>query len=285
MRRAHFVDPTSPRAVDASRPDPGEPLPGPARAADGRAAPGGLRGAPSGVRGPPVAAARSRQRAGRGDGGPPGRGGYGKTTLARALCHDETIQDAFHDGILWVTLGEQPGDLGTKVEDLIVALSGGPSSAWDAGGAQEPAAELLADRSLLLVIDDVWNRAIWTPFLVGGARCARLITTRNSETLPASTREVPVDAMGPAEAVALLRGRLPPGEDAALGSLARRLGRMAVASQAGERGAAGPMAGMHGTTSGALRARATAFWTGAGSRPSTPARPSSAHRRWPRRSA
>ena len=35
-----------------------------------------------------------------------GAGGYGKTTLARALGHDEQIQDAFTDGILWVTLGE-----------------------------------------------------------------------------------------------------------------------------------------------------------------------------------
>jgi len=53
-----------------------------------------------------------------------GAGGYGKTTLAKALCHDEAIQEAFDDGILWVTLGESPGDLTGKVEDLIYTLSG-----------------------------------------------------------------------------------------------------------------------------------------------------------------
>src|SRR6266702_5137007 len=37
-----------------------------------------------------------------------GAGGYGKTTMAIALCHDERIQQAFDDGILWVTLGEKP---------------------------------------------------------------------------------------------------------------------------------------------------------------------------------
>ena len=37
-----------------------------------------------------------------------GAGGYGKTTMAKALCHDERIQQAFDDGILWVTLGENP---------------------------------------------------------------------------------------------------------------------------------------------------------------------------------
>lgn len=35
-----------------------------------------------------------------------GAGGYGKTTLAKALCHDEEVQNAFDGGILWVTLGE-----------------------------------------------------------------------------------------------------------------------------------------------------------------------------------
>jgi len=53
-----------------------------------------------------------------------GAGGYGKTTLARALCHNERVQEAFYDGILWVTLGEKPGDLIDKVNDLIEILSG-----------------------------------------------------------------------------------------------------------------------------------------------------------------
>jgi len=37
-----------------------------------------------------------------------GPGGFGKTTLAKDLCRDPEIQEAFDDGILWVTLGEQP---------------------------------------------------------------------------------------------------------------------------------------------------------------------------------
>ena len=36
-----------------------------------------------------------------------GAGGFGKTTLAQALCHDDDIIDAFTDGILWVELGQQ----------------------------------------------------------------------------------------------------------------------------------------------------------------------------------
>ncbi|HEY6345987.1 MAG TPA: TIR domain-containing protein [Bryobacteraceae bacterium] len=36
-----------------------------------------------------------------------GAGGFGKTTLAAALCHDEDIIENFDDGILWVTLGRR----------------------------------------------------------------------------------------------------------------------------------------------------------------------------------
>ena len=37
-----------------------------------------------------------------------GAGGYGKTTLAKALAHDPDIQDAYVDGVLWVELARSP---------------------------------------------------------------------------------------------------------------------------------------------------------------------------------
>jgi WD40 repeat protein len=137
-----------------------------------------------------------------------GAGGYGKTTLAKALCHDERIQDAFDDGILWVTLGENPGDLTGWVKDLIVILGDERSSFTALDAAVSRLKEMLADRDILIVIDDVWDRAHLTPFTQGGSRCARLITTRNLETLPASAEKVQVDAMQQAEATALLAAGL-----------------------------------------------------------------------------
>ncbi len=133
-----------------------------------------------------------------------GAGGYGKTTMARALCHDEYIQQAFDDGILWVTLGEHPGNLVGKVEDLVEILSGERPGFTGIDAATARLAELLADRDMLLVIDDVWNAAHLRPFLQGGKRCARLITTRNEEVLPITTKSIPVDAMRQKEAVQLL---------------------------------------------------------------------------------
>ena len=155
-----------------------------------------------------------------------GAGGYGKTTLAKALCHDERVQDAFDDGILWVTLGENPGDLTGRVEDLIVTLGDERPGFTALDAAVNRLKELLADRDILIVIDDVWDRADLNPFMQGGPRCARLITTRNFDTLPVGAERVPVDAMRQDEATALLAAGLhhEDGLRRALMDLASRLG-------------------------------------------------------------
>jgi len=153
-----------------------------------------------------------------------GAGGYGKTTLAKALCHDERILEAFYDGILWVTLGENPGDLTGRVEDLIEILSGERSGFARLDAATSRLAELLADRHILIVIDDVWNRAHLKPFVQGGLLCARLITTRDNSSLPESAARIPVDAMQKDEAVELLKIGLPPADHEALQNLAADLG-------------------------------------------------------------
>lgn len=160
-----------------------------------------------------------------------GAGGYGKTTLAKALCHDEDIQTAFDDGILWVTLGEKGDNLYEKVDDLIYALTGTTSSAPTLETATTKLVELLADRDVLLVIDDVWDQSHLRPFLQGGKGCARLITTRNSDTLPPHVQEQTVDAMKPSEASQLLAASIPvadPALDRALSGLARALGEWAL---------------------------------------------------------
>jgi WD40 repeat protein len=153
-----------------------------------------------------------------------GAGGYGKTTLARALCHDGRVQEAFYDGILWVTLGKEPGDLIDKVNDLIEILSGERPGFKSIESAANHLTELLASRRMLIVIDDVWNVAHLRPFLQGGTQCARLITTRNFDTLPANARRIDVDAMKPKEAEVLLSSGLPQGNETDLNKLAARLG-------------------------------------------------------------
>ena len=157
-----------------------------------------------------------------------GAGGFGKTTLAVALCHNDDVITAFDDGILWATLGENP-----RVQDeltkLYAALTGERPAFVDAEDAARNLAERLEDRDCLIVIDDAWDAAHLRPFLRGGKRCARLITTRNFDILAEAApeaRRVNVDQMRPPEAVqTLIAGIDPQPEDLApFEALARNLG-------------------------------------------------------------
>jgi len=154
-----------------------------------------------------------------------GAGGYGKTTLAKAICYNERILDTFYDGILWVTLGENPGDLTIPVNDLIETLSGKRPGFECLDAATSHLKGLLADRHILIVIDDVWNGVHLNPFVQGGMHCARLTTTRDSSTLPPIAERIPVDAMQKDEAVELLKRGLPPADGEALQRLAAELGK------------------------------------------------------------
>jgi cellulose biosynthesis protein BcsQ len=157
-----------------------------------------------------------------------GAGGYGKTALARAICHDERIQDAFCDGILWVTLGENPENLTGIIEDLIYILEGERVDFTSLEAASARFVEILAGRNVLLVIDDVWNMTHLKPFLRGGNRCARLITTRVDLVLPEAAQRITLDAMSQEEAayllIADLNTSITDDDRQALANLAVRLG-------------------------------------------------------------
>jgi hypothetical protein len=159
-----------------------------------------------------------------------GAGGYGKTALANALCHDSDIQDAFSDGILRVTLGERPDDLVGKIADLVEILTAARPGFRTIDAAKVALADSLDDRRCLLVIDDAWRIQDLLPFLHRGPKdqTTRLITTRDDGILPREARRIPVDAMTVSEAQELLsRGLSAPiaaGLRPRLATLAGRLG-------------------------------------------------------------
>ncbi len=131
-----------------------------------------------------------------------GAGGFGKTTLAAALCHDEDILQNFDDGILWVTLGQTPDVLGALIT-VYAGLTGDRPGFASIEDAAFQLGQKLEDRTCLLVIDDVWDDAHLRPFLRGGKQCARLFTTRNAE-IAANAQPVNVDEMRESESLALL---------------------------------------------------------------------------------
>jgi WD40 repeat protein len=130
-----------------------------------------------------------------------GAGGYGKTTLAKALARDPDIQDAYFDGILWAELGEKPERLIATLSDLVTLLSGERPQLETINAAAAKLAETLSDRRILMVVDGV---------------------------LPATAAREKVDAMQAVEALSLLSGGLPADqairERAGLRDLAGRLG-------------------------------------------------------------
>jgi WD40 repeat protein len=156
-----------------------------------------------------------------------GAGGYGKTTLAMRICDDPRIWQAFSDGILWVTISENPGDLTNRFVKLVHELSGEHPVFSNVDEAIDRLRELTQGRALLLVIDDVWREEHLRPFLQGTPHCAHLITSRIHETLPLKAKKFDVEAMPPNEAVNLLRTELETTDelDEELRALADRLWR------------------------------------------------------------
>ncbi len=139
--------------------------------------------------------------------------GVGKSTLAACLAHDEDLAAHFPDGVLWAALGPQPSVLGALAAwGRALALEGLAHMAEVAEISQHLARHL-ADKRLLLIVDDVWAERDARPFMMGGRGCALLLTTRLpgvAEALaptPAAIYPLPVLAAG--AALALLRTLAP----------------------------------------------------------------------------
>jgi hypothetical protein len=159
-----------------------------------------------------------------------GAGGFGKTTLARMLVHDPTVQQAFSDGIAWVTIGEdaEGADLAAKVNAVTETVSRSKPSLSDPALAGSALGEALGDRRMLLVLDDIWSRAQLEPFLSGGPNTVRLVTTRQHQVLPATAVHVDVDAMATTEARGLLLSGLDGVGEHVVAGLLKAAGRWPV---------------------------------------------------------
>lgn len=134
--------------------------------------------------------------------------GVGKSTIAAFLAHDEGVAQAFPDGVLWASLGENP-DRGAKLTlwaDSLHLADPSRNRTLDELAYQLRAA--LRDRRVLIVVDDVWRLEDALPFLVGGKACATLLTSRlgavAAELAPAASDIYRLDTLDEAGGLELL---------------------------------------------------------------------------------
>ena len=85
-----------------------------------------------------------------------GMGGIGKSVLAAALARDRKVREAFPDGIVWVGLGSLPDVL--ALQRRVHRDLGGDGAFGTEHQGKKALKELLADRAVLLILDDVWRR-------------------------------------------------------------------------------------------------------------------------------
>jgi len=140
-----------------------------------------------------------------------GMGGVGKTTMAIALARLPTIRKYFKHGVLWTELGPKPS-LRPHLEGWGRMLDVEMTALPDIHACTHRLREVLHDRSVLLIVDDVWNSADGLHFQVGGPRCRSLFTTRElpvANDMATPARVYQVATISPDAALRLLRALAP----------------------------------------------------------------------------
>jgi len=121
-----------------------------------------------------------------------GMGGTGKSTLVQMLCHEQSVQEAFPDGVIWVSLGQDVTDLVPKMREVGKVLGDDVTRYDTADGASNQLRTCLRRKTALIVLDDIWQIAQIKPFLADAPNSCLLFTTRMHD-LATSLEAVRVD--------------------------------------------------------------------------------------------
>jgi hypothetical protein len=116
--------------------------------------------------------------------------GVGKTSLVSAIGHDAQIVRTFNDGVLWISLEQKPNVI-TEMARWGRAL--GSEEILKAPTVREATAQLaalLSERSMLLIVDDVWETGHAAAFTdAAGEQCSVMVTTRLTKVADALTSD------------------------------------------------------------------------------------------------
>lgn len=132
-----------------------------------------------------------------------GAGGFGKTSVAKALCHYPLVKETFTDGFLFIELGPQSVDPYSKLKGLYDSLTG---KQCDINLVEQQIISLtyLYCRKLLVIIDDVWHFEDALPLVRAFRHCKIVLTTRMNDLNIPTRQVVVVGSMVQDEAKSLL---------------------------------------------------------------------------------
>ncbi len=136
-----------------------------------------------------------------------GLGGVGKTTLAKALGRLEFVPRIFPGGVLWTELGPNP-TIRILLDGWGKALGVDLLPERDENACRDRLRAILGRRKVLLIVDDVWQTAHGSYFLIAGPGCRTLFTTREltvAQDLATRERTLLVDVLTPEASLALLQ--------------------------------------------------------------------------------
>src|SRR5205823_12646216 len=109
-----------------------------------------------------------------------GMGGIGKTILAQAISHDEVVQQAFPDGVIWTTIGKESAhDLITRMQEVRRGLGDEPGEKESDLQCINRYRTVMRDKAALVIVDDVWRSEDIEPCLAESLRSRLLFTTRD----------------------------------------------------------------------------------------------------------
>jgi WD40 repeat protein len=139
-----------------------------------------------------------------------GMAGVGKTVLSALVFEEPAVRDAFPDGRIWLTIGQNPtdADLLAQLREVPRTLGESLENYESLTSAANELRTTLKDKAVFIVLDDVWDVHPVRYFLADAPRCCVLMTTRDDAIARgARATSLSLDTLDDVQARALLADR------------------------------------------------------------------------------
>jgi tetratricopeptide (TPR) repeat protein len=141
-------------------------------------------------------------------------GGLGKTTLVSTLCNRCDVRTSFSDGIFWLTVGKTPSIVSLQ-QQIGVTFKDSRDEYPDEKRGKIRLTEVLRNKKVLIVLDDVWNHQHVEAFRVESPAIRLIATTRKTDiATKLGVKQHTLDILSEEEGIALIGKRLERASDA-----------------------------------------------------------------------